>query len=151
MRTFHKDGTLPKYGEAVFVFGSNLAGIHGAGAARAAHDEFGAIYGTGEGSTGGAYAIPTKDKRVHTMSLDAIQPHVLKFLEFARLHSGVKFFVTRIGCGLAGYTDAQIAPMFKDAPENCDLPEQWREYVGAFNPAPGHMTATEVVVRRGFL
>lgn len=129
-RQFHKDGTLPMNGE-VWVFGSNLAGIHGAGAARVARECYGAEYGVGFGVTGNTYAIPTKDRNIETMPLEDIEPYVALFVRHATEHQETQFFVTRIGCGLAGYRDEQIAPMFKGAPDNCNLPEKWREYVEA--------------------
>jgi hypothetical protein len=109
----------------IFVFGSNLAGRHGKGAALYARQHHGATYGQGEGLQGDSYAIPTKDAQLRTLPLDAIRTHVGAFLTFAGQFNAV-FVVTRVGCGLAGYTDAQIAPMFKDAPANCQLPEGWR-------------------------
>jgi len=112
---------------AIFVFGSNLAGRHGAGAALFARDCHGAEYGRGVGLQGYSYAIPTKDERLRTLPLDVIRTHVEWFIHFARFcHPELTFNVTRIGCGLAGYTDAQIAPMFAAAPANCVLPEGWR-------------------------
>ncbi|MCA3064730.1 MAG: hypothetical protein ING61_14890 [Rhodocyclaceae bacterium] len=89
---FHIDGTLPT-GQQIFVFGSNLAGVHGA-----------------------------------AMPLDRIEPHIKVFLDFAASCTD-EFFVTRIGCGLAGYQDAQIAPLFKGAPPNCSFANQWRRYL----------------------
>lgn len=111
---------------AIFVFGSNLAGRHGKGAALYARKHHGAVYGVGVGRTGNAYAIPTKDERLQTMPLNAIAAFVSHFIEYATLHPELKFEVTRIGCGLAGYRDDQIAPMFRGAPANCLLPEGWR-------------------------
>jgi hypothetical protein len=110
----------------VFVFGSNLAGRHGKGAALCARQEYGAEYGVGEGRTGNAYAIPTKGHRLEVLPLTSIEKSVRKFLAYAAQHSSEQFFVTRIGCGLAGYTDAQIAPFFKYAPPNVELPKEWR-------------------------
>lgn len=110
----------------VFVFGSNLAGRHGAGAARFARTHRGAVYGSGEGRQGQSYAIPTKDSKLRTLPLDQIALHVEKFLEYAAGHPGLTFEVTRVGCGLAGYSDEQIAPLFKGAPDNCALPIGWR-------------------------
>jgi len=110
----------------VFVFGSNLAGIHGAGAARCALEEHGAIWGQGIGMQGNSYGIPTKDAQIQTLVLREIAIHVFGFLAFARSHPELTFQVTRIGCGLAGYVDAEIAPMFSGAPDNCILPEGWR-------------------------
>ena len=109
----------------IFVFGSNLAGIHGAGAARTALG-YGAQYGQGIGLQGNSYAIPTKDASLHTLPLDVIQYYVTHFLLEAKSRPDLQFFVTRIGCGLAGYTDDQIAPFFKHASENCELPHGWR-------------------------
>ncbi|SRR5258706_1570286 len=112
----------------IFVFGSNLAGIHGRGAALTARKSHGAVYGQGEGLQGNSYAIPTKDHRLKTLSLCEIEGSVADFVEYAILHPELTFNVTRIGCGLAGYTDADIAPMFKGAPGNCILPQGWREW-----------------------
>lgn len=103
----------------VFVFGSNLVGRHGAGAALYARKAYGAIYGRGEGYQGAAYAIPTKDERMATLPLFRIRNYVDQFKRFARENPHLQFKVTPIGCGLAGYTPAQISPMFEDAPENC--------------------------------
>lgn len=110
----------------VFVFGSNLAGRHGKGAALDARKHWGAQLGVGEGRTGDAYAIPTKDVKLKPRTLEEIKRSVDRFIEYARSHPELQFFVTRIGCGLAGFTDAEISPMFKDAPMNCDLPKEWR-------------------------
>lgn len=110
----------------IFVFGSNLAGRHGAGAALFARHNFGAVYGKGTGLQGLSYAIPTKDQNIRTMPLPDIKEHVDNFIAFATDNQWMTFNVTRIGCGLAGYTDDQIAPMFKGAPINCKLPQGWR-------------------------
>lgn len=109
----------------IFVFGSNLAGRHGAGAARWAYQVYSAEYGVGVGPTGMAYAIPTKDYNILTMPLEDIKPYVDKFLAYAKEHPELEFKVTRIGCGLAGYTEADICPMFEGAPSNCHLPGGW--------------------------
>lgn len=116
----------------IFVFGSNHAGRHGAGAARHARQYFGAVYGIGEGRTGNAYAIPTKDKRLKVRPLSLIDESVQRFIGYAKTHPELQFTVTRIGCGLAGYTDREIAPMFAKAPDNCELPEGWRAYASQF-------------------
>jgi len=110
----------------VFVFGSNLAGRHGKGAALTAYRNHGAIYGQGMGLQGNSYAIPTKDEEINTLPLHKIKQYVDVFIKFAILNPEMKFEVTRIGCGLAGYEDHEIAPMFKNAPENCILPVGWR-------------------------
>jgi hypothetical protein len=112
----------------IFVFGSNLAGRHGAGAALYARKHHGAIYGIGEGLQGNSYAIPTKDRNIKTLPLDAIEKSVEKFLNFARDHMELQFQVTAIGCGLAGYKHQQIAPFFKNCPSNCDLPEEFKKF-----------------------
>lgn len=111
----------------IFVFGSNLAGRHGKGAALHALEKWGAIPGTGEGLQGQSYAIPTKDKFLRVRPLGEILTSVNTFKKVAEGNPDKDFFVTRVGCGLAGYTDAQIAPFFKDAPLNCHLPEGWRD------------------------
>ncbi len=110
----------------IFVFGSNMAGRHGKGAALFAFQKRGALYGQGYGLQGNSFAIPTKDERIRTLPLPYIRIWVDLFIEFAREHPELEFEVTRIGCGLAGYTDKDIAPMFRNAPINCELPEGWR-------------------------
>ena len=97
----------------IFVFGSNLAGAHGGGAARAAYERFGAIWGQGEGLQGQSYAIPTMQGGVET-----IAPYIDRFIEDAFIHREYTFLVTRIGCGIAGFRTEEIAPLFKDAIEN---------------------------------
>lgn len=112
--------------KVIFVFGSNRAGRHGKGAALTARRLHGAIYGQGVGRQGNSYAIPTKDFELRTLSLHVIQSSVGIFLDYAAAHPELTFQVTRIGCGLAGYAEWQIKPMFADAPSNCELPEGWR-------------------------
>ena len=109
----------------IFVFGSNLGGMHGGGAARAAYNCFGAVWGQGVGLQGQSYAIPTMQGGVET-----IKPYVDEFIEFAQAHPELKFLVTRIGCGIAGFRDEQIAPLFAAAIDqaNIILP---REFVDA--------------------
>lgn len=115
----------------IFVFGSNLSGIHGAGAARHAFEKHGAAWGVAEGPTGTAYAIPTKDKAIrHTLPLIKIQGYVNTFLAYARNSPELTFKVTCIGCGLAGLTHAQVAPMFKSAPNNCQFDYNWIGILG---------------------
>lgn len=110
----------------IFVFGSNLAGRHGKGAALYAKVNKGAIYGQGIGRQGNSYAIPTKDENLQTLPIDKIKPHVDDFINYAKSNPNLDFEVTRIGCGLAGYSDKDIAPLFKNAPNNCFLPDGWR-------------------------
>ena len=104
----------------VFVFGSNLAGAHVGGAARVALDKFGAVWGQGVGMQGQSYAIPTMQGGVET-----IKPYVDDFFSFAKSHTELVFLVTRIGCGIAGFKDEEIAPLFADAlhMDNIILPE----------------------------
>ena len=106
----------------VFVFGSNLQGWHGGGAARAAYNKFGAVWGQGTGLQGRSYAIPTMQGGVET-----IEPYVTEFIAFAKAHPELFFYVTRIGCGIAGFRDNEIAPLFAEAlgVENICLPESF--------------------------
>jgi hypothetical protein len=110
----------------IFVFGSNLAGRHGAGAALHARQHHGAVYGVGVGPTGDAYAVPTKDERLRTLPLDRIRRYVGEFIAYATDNPALRFKVTALGTGLAGYGHFDIAPMFRDAPANCELPVEWR-------------------------
>ena len=107
----------------MFVFGSNLAGCHGGGAARIAYEHFGAEWGVGVGLTGQCYAIPTMQGGVET-----IRPYVDDFIRYAEQHPELTFLVTQIGCGIAGFTDEQIAPLFTAARDlqNVALPDGWR-------------------------
>ena len=106
----------------IFVFGSNQAGAHGGGAARLAYSHFGAIWGRGVGLQGQSYAIPTMQGGVET-----IKPYVDEFILFVKQHPKFKFLVTRIGCGIAGFSDYEIAPLFKEAHnvDNIVLPRGW--------------------------
>ena len=106
----------------IFVFGSNLKGMHGGGAAYIAYRKFGAIMGQGVGLQGQSYGIPTMQGGVET-----IRPYVDEFIAFAKEHPELTFLVTRIGCGIAGFTDEEIAPLFEKAHdvENIVLPEGW--------------------------
>lgn len=108
--------------DEVFVFGSNLKGCHAGGAARTAYKKFGAIMGQGVGIQGQSYAIPTMQGGVET-----IKPYVDDFIELAREWDQTTFYVTRIGCGIAGFTDEEIAPLFDEALDlyNVRLPESF--------------------------
>lgn len=106
----------------IFVFGSNLAGRHGAGAARDAM-RFGARYGIGFGLSGQTYAIPTKDENIRTLPLATIKGLVDLFLFHASMAPEKTFLVTAVGCGLAGYSPKEIAPFFKEATPNVILPD----------------------------
>ncbi|MBQ1930191.1 MAG: hypothetical protein II344_06130 [Bacteroidales bacterium] len=106
----------------IFVFGSNLRGLHGGGAARVAYERFGAIWGQGVGMQGQSYGIPTMHGGV-----DAIKPYVDEFIEFAKNHTEYTFLVTKIGCGIAGFKEEEIAPLFGNAlyVDNIVLPESF--------------------------
>jgi hypothetical protein len=125
----------PDMPDPIFVFGSNLAGIHGAGAALHAARWCGAVRGQGEGLMGAksanaaleaaCYAIPTKVDPHTSLSLADVAAAIKRFKAFASARPDMTFQVTRIGCGRAGFTDDQIAPLFDDAPPNCQLPGLW--------------------------
>ena len=106
----------------IFVFGSNLGGHHGGGAARIAYEKFGAIWGQGVGLQGQSYGIPTMQGGRET-----IRPYTEQFIEFAKQHKEFHFLVTRVGCGIAGFSDREIAPLFKEAKalENVSLPKEF--------------------------
>lgn len=106
----------------IFVFGSNLHGMHAGGAAKAAYDSFGAIWGQGVGLQGQSYAIPTMQG-----GIDTIKPYTDKFVTFAKDHQDLFFYITPIGCGIAGFAEEEIAPLFKEALklENVSLPKSF--------------------------
>ena len=126
-----KDRVTPEFitelkDNEIFVFGSNIEGFHGGGAALIAYKKFGAEWGNGVGLQGRSYGIPTMGNGV-----ESIEPYVDQFYKDATSRKDLKFLVTRIGCGIAGYTVKQIAPMFKKFIEldNVTLPvEFWSEY-----------------------
>ena len=110
----------------IFVFGSNMEGKHMGGAARVAYEMFGAEWGVGDGPTGRCYAIPTMQGNI-----DVIKPYVDEFIKFAISHKEMKFLVTKIGCGIAGFKVSEIAPLFYNCIEieNVYLPlEFWDTY-----------------------
>jgi len=109
----------------IFVFGSNLAGRHGKGAALYAKQHKGARYGQGVGLQGNSYAIPTKDQNIKTLPLETIKIYIDEFIKFAINNPDLTFEVTKIGCGLAGYMPKDIAPMFKGVPGNVLLPQEF--------------------------
>lgn len=117
----------------VFVFGSNEAGIHGAGAAKLAAQKFGAIYGVGYGLQGQSFGIPTKDLFIRTLPLDKVEFYVYSFLTEVMEYPDTEFLVTKIGCGLAGYSELQIANLFKNKfiPENVILPESFYNIINS--------------------
>lgn len=110
--------------DEVFVFGSNLAGMHGGGAAATAYRCFGAVWGQGVGLQGQSYAIPTMQGGVET-----VKPYVDEFIAFAKSHPELRFLVTKIGCGIAGFSEEEIAPLFAEAVnvENIVLPLEFVE------------------------
>lgn len=114
----------------IFVFGSNEAGIHGAGAAKAAL-KFGAKYGIGIGFYGQTYAIPTKDKYLNSLSLKSISKYVFDFIQFAAANPDYQFMVTAIGTGLAGFKASEIAPLFQNAASlsNVYLPKEFWAFI----------------------
>ena len=123
----------------IFVFGSNLAGSHGGGAARLAYNRFGAIWGQGVGLQGQSYGIPTMQGGVET-----IEPYVEQFIDFAFRHREYKFLVTRIGCGIAGFTSYEVAPLFLkviDLP-NVILPKDFVEVMHRHPRVSGHPVRT---------
>lgn len=125
-RAFTPDKISELKNNEIFVFGSNLQGAHGGGAARVALNNFGAILGQGVGLQGQSYAIPTMQGGVET-----IKPYVDEFIDFAHQHTELQFYVTRIGCGIAGFRDKDIAPLFTKAIElpNIILPKSFVEII----------------------
>ncbi len=111
--------------KAIFVFGSNEAGRHGAGAAKFARDKMGAINGQGKGLQGQSYAIPTKDVNLNTLPIERVIEYIDIFKEYANAHPELIFQITKIGCGLAGFKDEDIRPWFFPLPSNCHLPGVW--------------------------
>lgn len=111
--------------DEVFVFGSNLLGIHGAGAAKFAREHCGAVEGVYEGRTGQSYALPTCTRPGLGMYIGDVAAAVQNFLVYAAHNPTTKFFLTRVGCGFAGYTDDEIAPLFRMAPANVRMPPGW--------------------------
>lgn len=118
------------YRPEIFVFGSNMKGIHGAGSALYALKYRGAILGQGVGLQGQSYALATCFAPGEPLSLIDVQIRVDDFIAFAKAHPDWTFKVTQVGCGYAGHTKEQIAPMFKDAPENCSFDSAWAPFLG---------------------
>jgi hypothetical protein len=116
------------YPEFIFVFGSNLAGRHGKGAALTAMTDHGAIYGIGTGLINNSYAIPTKDNYLRVLSLPVIKVYIEQFVRINNICDKLIFFVTPVGTGLAGYQHEQIAPLFKGV-KNSWLPSSWKEFI----------------------
>lgn len=112
-----------------FVFGSNEAGIHGAGAALHALNEEGAVWGIGFGHVGNSFAIPTKNRRIKSLKLNQIKHYVGLFLAYAAITPTIEYKVTRIGCGFAGFSNEEIAPLFIEATPNCYFDKEWEPYL----------------------
>ena len=117
----------------IFVFGSNLAGRHGKGAALYAARKYEAEYGVGSGRTGNAYAIPTKDERLRTLPMEQVSKHIEEFCKYAAENHSEQFELTPVGCGLAGLDPIQIKKTFQyyGLPSNVYLSRSWLEYVGS--------------------
>lgn len=115
----------------IFTFGSNAAGIHGAGAAKEAYKKHGARWKAGYGHYGNSFAIPTKDSKIHTLPIAQIKAYVDGFKAYAADHPELTFQVTRIGCGLAGYSDGDIAPLFIGSSCNVEFDSAWNSFLGA--------------------
>jgi hypothetical protein len=125
----------------IFVFGSNELGRHGGGAAKAAMSH-GARYGQGFGPQGDSFGIPTCAKPTNepdsTISPDKLRYYIYTFILYAKMNPQETFQVTRIGCGLAGWADAVVAPLFTEAPANCEFDSAWepllpgRKYWGTY-------------------
>lgn len=132
MVVFHRDGLLPKE-NYIFVFGSNLAGRHGRGGAKVAREMFGAKYGCGVGIQGASYAIPTKGRKLEILSIDIIESYVDGFIEFVNKEPSRNYWVTRVGCGLAGYDNKDIAPLFASLVNTQEtiisFPEPWKSFI----------------------
>lgn len=109
----------------IFVFGSNLAGRHGKGAALFARQRHGAIYGQGEGLQGNSYAIPTKDEKLQVLLITQIATRVFAFKRFAESRPDLTFNVTPVGCGLAGYPQSVMRALFEPMPPNCRYSPEW--------------------------
>lgn len=114
----------------IFVFGSNLSGYHGGGAARDAFENHGAKWEMGEGLAGNSYALPTKGYNISYIPLDQVHIHVQKFIDFAAQNMDKEFQVTCVGCGLAGFKNKEIAPLFLLAPGNCLFDTKWMPWLG---------------------
>jgi hypothetical protein len=132
-RRYHEDGTLPN-DQSVWVFGSNMAGRHGKGAALVARNHFGAAAGYFNGRMGSCYAIPTKDRNFKVLTKEQALPFIQAFVRYTHEHPMESFFVTRVGCGLSGIPDAKIAPLFARA-FNCSFAWEWRPYLEAADAA----------------
>ena len=127
---WHQDGTLPEEEDAIFVFGSNMLGQHVGGAARVAEEQYGAAPGFAMGAMGHSYAVATLNEWWNQVSLETVRQQVLLMLEwYEQAGSDFPLFITRVGCGIAGFSDKEIAPMFESFLdyENVSLPDTWKD------------------------
>jgi hypothetical protein len=119
----------------IFVFGSNEKGIHGGGAARVARDKYGAVMGQGFGPMGQSFGIPTCSKPTgepgFEISAEKLAYYVACFIAYAKHYPNETFQVTKVGCGLAGWTNEQVAPLFANAPDNCQFDTEWQPFLDA--------------------
>jgi hypothetical protein len=129
--TLNENGNIVKSlpENTVFVFGSNMAGLHAGGAARTALEHFGAVEGVGRGWSGQSYAIPTMNEHLQQMPLSQIQHYIDDFKIYTKNHPKNKYFLTSVGCGIAGYKVEEIAPMFKGISHNVIFPQSFRPFV----------------------
>ena len=121
---------IKSHKDMIFVFGSNLSGIHGAGAAAYARRNKGAIFGQGIGLQNQSYALPPTGKHISFMPLSEIEVHIDAFKDFAMNNPHLDFQVTQVACGRAGFTKEQIAPLFKNSPSNCYFDMEWQPILG---------------------
>ncbi|MBP6429775.1 MAG: hypothetical protein KA273_05195 [Bacteroidales bacterium] len=117
MQTYTPENIKSLEKNEIFVFGSNLSGIHAGGAAYIAFKHFGAVWGVGYGLQGQTFALPTKDKEIITLPLSKVKSYLKDFIEFVYLNPNLKFYLTKIGCGLAGFTIEEIKTILWEALE----------------------------------
>jgi len=129
MRKYTPENIVNLDENEIFVFGSNEAGIHGAGAARIAFLKFGAEMGLGNGLSGNSYAIPTKDRNVETLPLDKVKSYIDEFIGFVLNHQNLTFYLTKIGCGLAGFTIEEIKNIFWEVIEEYRTESSKEQYL----------------------
>lgn len=125
---WHVDHTLAPHGW-IWVFGSNWAGRHGRGAALVARERYGARTGVAQGLVGTSYALPTKNERFETLPLEQVSEQIRLFVRFTHAKPHLRFFVTRVGCVLAGYKDEQIAPLFRGTGATCSFAQAWQCWI----------------------
>ena len=128
MRIFHNEGRIAQSGW-VWVFGSNVTGIHAAGEARMAKNNFGAVYGVSEGRMRDSYAIPVKSKNLQSLPIPTLQDNVARFFEHVKSCPRERFYITKVGCGTGEYKDELVAPLFMDAPPNCSFSADWKHHL----------------------